>query len=390
VVTFDFEELGKADLVVDALYLGGTRGNIADDPLSKLLPVGNSGGVRINGARTNPNLIALVSSGEDPDWPDSVDRETGFVTYFGDNKHGGRELHETPSGGNIVLRNLFDTAYGAGPTRRGIAPVLLFTREGRGRDYRFLGLAVPGANATNFSDDLVAVWRTSKSLRYQNYRAIFTILDVATVSRSWLLDIRSGDRNSVHEPEVWTRWVDGGGISALTSPNAVEHRSRIDQEPQGAVGQKLLEIIYGHFSDRPVDFEYFAAEIVKMHLPDVVSLDVTRPSRDGGRDGIGQLRVGNGPGGIDLDFSVEAKCYRPGSAVGVRELARLISRLRHRQFGILVTTSHLNLQAYKELKEDRHPIIVISGGDIVRILRSTKLSDPDRVQAWLAESFPQH
>jgi hypothetical protein len=44
---------------------------------------------------------------------------------------------------------------------------------------------------------------------------------------------------------------------------------------------------------------------------------------------------------ISLDFALEAKCYAPENGVGVKELSRLISRLRHRQFGILVTTSFL-------------------------------------------------
>jgi hypothetical protein len=33
---------------------------------------------------------------------------------------------------------------------------------------------------------------------------------------------------------------------------------------------------------------------------------------------------------------------------GVREMSRLISRLRHRQFGVLVTTSYVDNQAYRE------------------------------------------
>jgi Restriction endonuclease len=45
------------------------------------------------------------------------------------------------------------------------------------------------------------------------------------------------------------------------------------------------------------------------------------------------------------------------SGVGVKELSRLISRLRHRQFGILVTTSYLGHQAYEELRSDRHPVL---------------------------------
>ena len=59
-----------------------------------------------------------------------------------------------------------------------------------------------------------------------------------------------------------------------------------------------------------------------------------------------------------------------GKSVGVKELSRLLSRLRHRQFGILITTSYLASQAYTELKEDKHPVVIISGIDIVDTLKS--------------------
>ena len=123
-------------------------------------------------------------------------------------------------------------------------------------------------------------------------------------------------------------------------------------------------------------------------MPDVVTLDVTRPSRDGGRDGVGQLRVGAGPSGILVDFALEAKCYSATNSVGVREMSRLISRLRHRQFGVLVTTSWVDLQAYKEIKEDEHPIVVVSAADIVDLLRRNGKGSAAIVAAWLAEEFP--
>jgi len=44
---FKFDELSLADLVVDAIYEGGKKGNATDDPLSRLLKgVGNQGGFR--------------------------------------------------------------------------------------------------------------------------------------------------------------------------------------------------------------------------------------------------------------------------------------------------------------------------------------------------------
>ena len=91
--------------------------------------------------------------------------------------------------------------------------------------------------------------------------------------------------------------------------------------------------------------------------------------------------------GILVDFALEAKCYNLSKGVGVREMSRLISRLRHRQFGILVTTSYVNIQAYREIKEDQHPIIVISGVDIVTLLRNDGYADPDSVTMWLKQNF---
>lgn len=383
-----FEALARSDLVVDAVYQGGGAKNASDDPIAKLVPVGNSGGIRYQGRRTEPRLIALVTSGEDPNWPDSFDPETGVLVYYGDNKRRGRELHDTPRGGNIVLRNLFDAAAGSASDRRKIAPILVFTKAAPGRSYRFIGLAVPGTTSTSFSEDLVALWRSEAGLRYQNYRARFTVLDVATVTRAWLDDVAAGNPDSSNAPREWSAWRLGGSPRALRAPRAVEHRSRIEQEPDNESDWEILRTIYAYFQNRPHDFEHFAARIVTTYLPDVAHLDVTRKSRDGGRDGIGTYQVGKGPGSILLDFSIEAKCYRPGNSVGVRELSRLISRLRHRQFGILVTTSHLDLQAYKELKEDKHPIVVIAGRDIATIVRGTGQLSRSNLRAWLVAEFP--
>lgn len=47
-----FDRLEGADLVIDRIYQGGRVGNAADDPLGKLLPVGNQGGFRTNGSQT--------------------------------------------------------------------------------------------------------------------------------------------------------------------------------------------------------------------------------------------------------------------------------------------------------------------------------------------------
>jgi hypothetical protein len=70
-------------------------------------------------------------------------------------------------------------------------------------------------------------------------------------------------------------------------------------------------------------------------------------------------------------------------------MSRLISRLRHRQFGVIVTTSCVDLQAYKEIKEDQHPILVIAARDIVELLRRNGRGSIAAVEIWLREEFPR-
>src|ERR1051325_7312827 len=92
---FSFRSLATADLVIDAVYEGGSAGNTGDDPLGKLIPgAGNQGGFRQVGAGKYPTMVVLYSSNADPDWPDFIDPYTGVFTYFGDNKKPGKPLHE--------------------------------------------------------------------------------------------------------------------------------------------------------------------------------------------------------------------------------------------------------------------------------------------------------
>jgi hypothetical protein len=71
----------------------------------------------------------------------------------------------------------------------------------------------------------------------------------------------------------------------------------------------------------------------------------------------------------------------------VKEVSRLISRIRHRQFGVLVATSVIARQAYEEVREDHHPIIFISGKDIAEILIRNGYNTVDRVSGLLANEF---
>lgn len=68
-----FTELGNANLIVDAVYESSEDGQLAGEPISKLLPVsGNMRGFRDSGRGERKSWVVLFSTGEDRDWPDSL------------------------------------------------------------------------------------------------------------------------------------------------------------------------------------------------------------------------------------------------------------------------------------------------------------------------------
>jgi hypothetical protein len=302
-VIFSFDELSTSDLYVDALYQGGRFGNAADDPLPKLLRVDSQGGFRYRGKVSGKlHMLVLISSLADPDWPDSLDRETGVFTYYGDNKKPGRELHDTGRDGNLILQKIFNAARSGAEGRCEVPPIFIFRGAGTWRDMNFLGLAVPGASDLDSSEELVAIWRTAGGQRFQNYRARFTVLDAPVVSREWIDSLIAGEPDHAAAPDAWQTWVRTGRRRALMSTRSLEYRSKAEQLPADKEGEAMVQVIRDHFKDSPHAFEHCAAAISRFMMPDVVTLDVTRPSRDGGRDGVGQLRVGAGPSGILVDF----------------------------------------------------------------------------------------
>ncbi|MEO3786882.1 restriction endonuclease [Actinocorallia sp. B10E7] len=390
-----FDALASADLIVDAVYMGGSNGTTADDPISKLIPgVGNQGGFRHAGSprKGAVRLAVLYTSGGEVDWPDHLDLQTGTFTYYGDNRTPGRDLHDTPRAGNLLLRDVFMASHGtAGDRATKVPPFLLLEKASTsGRSVRFRGLLAPGGPTMMADDELVAIWRTTAGRRFQNYRARFTVLDEAKVSREWIQHLLNGG-NSLEGgcPASWRTWVEGRAYASLLAPSTSVIRSREDQLPTSSVGKEMLEQIREFFRDREHDFEACAVAIWRMIAPSTGPVDITRPSRDGGRDAIGAYMLGPTANPIAVDFALEAKCYSGKNSVGVREVSRLISRLRHRNFGVLVTTSYFNTQVQEEIHEDKHPIALICGRDIIEVLRQQGHTTVESLLRWLEQSFPR-
>jgi hypothetical protein len=246
---------------------------------------------------------------------------------------------------------------------------------------------VPGSPLVLADEQLVAIWRNRSGSRFQNYRATFTVLDESAIARSWIDHVLAG-RPDVDAPASWMRWVAGGVYDALIAPPTTQHRTRSQQLPADADGNALLNTLWSYFRGEPVRFERCAVELFRFSVPWLESVDITRPTRDGGRDALGRLAVGPASDPIRLDFALEAKCYEPGNSVGVREMSRLISRIKHREFGVMVTTSYVHEQAYREIREDGHPIVVFSGADIVNVLRGVGLTSVSALREWLEQEFP--
>ena len=78
--------------------------------------------------------------------------------------------------------------------------------------------------------------------------------------------------------------------------------------------------MYGHFRERPHDFEHFAADLMRMSQPNVDRIDVTRPWRDGGRDAVGDYLLGPPSDPVAVEFALEPSAtVRPIASASGRQ-----------------------------------------------------------------------
>lgn len=160
----------------------------------------------------------------------------------------------------MILRDCFDHLHQS--QRNLIPPFFVFTKGSSGRDVAFRGLAIPGASGLSSTEDLVAVWKSNRGQRFQNYRAIFTILDVAVVPRGWVTDLKSQTALSRNCPESWREWVEKGACKPLRAERTIEHRSKEEQLPRSQDEREIVEVIHAYFERDPYSFEECAIELV--------------------------------------------------------------------------------------------------------------------------------
>lgn len=390
-------------LYIDAIYKSDSnRKNFSAEVLSKLLGVKNQGGFRYLGKTEAPNLVILFTSGEDIYWRDELDSSLGVLLYYGDNKTPGTDLHKTKLHGNEILRYIFELSSSSDIDKRKKIPPILVFKKTTGRNVKFLGLAVPGIKGKPNKDWLTAVWGCNKNGdRFQNYKAYFTILNTSTgseyqngfgINLAWINDIEVGEAyNSIHAPIEWKKYILKENYSVLVSKKEKFVKTKEEQLPDDCNKMKMLNYLQQYFysKDRGYSFEKFAADLTQYMDDSVVDINVTRPYKDGGLDAEGRYRIfKNEENTVYVEFYLQAKCYAPANGVVVSDTARLISRIKNRQFGIMFTTSYIAKQAYEEILKDGHPIVIINGKNIIEyIFNELEIRTISELAKWLTNNY---
>ena len=386
---------------IDTIYKNG--GFQQSDAMTVLMKVRNGGGFR---PCKGKSYYVIHSTKSSIDWPDFLDYETGIYTYYGDNREPGFELHSKM--GNQFLKDIFEKlSKNTFEERKKIPPVFLFESRKEFSGVQFKGLLVPGNSNYDQKDILTAVWASKgNGDRFQNYRAIFTLLNTddgsenepnkSSIDLRWLDDIKNGKcYESIYAPKSYKLWVKKGVYTPFESIRLSEVRTKDEQLPSDPQKLKMLKMIHDYFYDEKkknesTRFEPFALWLSMQVDDNIIYIDNTRPTRDGGRDGIGKYRImGSLNRSLVTFFAVEAKCYDLNDSVGVKETSRLISRIKQRQFGVLVTTSFVAKQAYEEIVEDGHPIFIISGVDIINILYKKGINNINSLNKFLNDNYPK-
>ncbi len=396
-------------LYIDCIYKNKTYAqNYSGDVLSVMIPgSGLQGGFRPVGSKNGkyPTHVALFSTNKDPYWRDELDEELGLYIYYGDNKNPGSELHSKK--GNRILKETYEyVSSDSFEERKKIAPFFLFDRDNIG-GVRFRGLLIPGYKGIPAREWLTALWaKRDEGGRFQNYKAIFTVLDTSSGSKAypndasidirWLDDIAFGKAyESIYAPVAWKNWVKNPQCYKPLKTNvSPKIRSQADQQPKPEEREqiKMLDMIVNYFEKDRTKFEPMAIRLAMLSDNNIFEdPKQTRKVKDGGRDGIGKYRIMSGLSNpLHTTFAIEAKCKKRDNAVHVHDTARLISRIRHRQFGVFVTTSYVDEYAYKEIIEDDQPISIIAGKDIIDILSKVEeVRNCEQLQQYLEANFPK-
>lgn len=303
-------------------------------------------------------------------WDDLVDIPHGRIVYWGDAKFDiKRTVDQFP--GNRALRDAFNQILDGQLDL--VPPILHFSKRETGM-MRFNGLCV--------LDRLELTWFEEAGRPVRNYRAHLTLLDEEFVDVSWLHDrVTSPFRSNLvgRGPTAWRRYQDGV-VDRLRVWAPLVRPTGVQLPTAGTHDAAVLDEL-AHLT--PTGFEAAVVSLFREFDEVRHNITRTRPTADGGFDFLGSFTLPP-PIQYEIPFRGEAKRYARSTAVGPKDVSRLVARLSRGQYGIFVTTSYFTKQAQEEVLEDRYPATLIAGADLVRIMRELRVAREGAISsAWL-------
>ena len=313
-----------------------------------------------------------VTSGQLNPWDDVVDLSNAEILYWGDAKVDPKKKVDDFRG-NAVLRRIYD--YILSGQKELIPPILHFSKPQKGV-VQFNGLCV--------LDKLDISWFDDHGKPVCNYHAKLTVLDCAEVCMKWLHhrvgseSLATLDRHS-NCPESWSKYKKGNKKSIDIWVKQVRSESQ-QLPPVNSDDEKILKQL---IELDPYDFEKVIVSLFQQMTDITHHVSGTRATGDGGFDFYGTFKLPR-PLGYEIAFRGEVKRYSRSTAVDPKSVSRLVARLNRREYGIFVTTSYFTKQAQREVLSDGYPVHLISGTDLVLILKHLRLLSGGLVRVdWL-------
>lgn len=360
---------------------------------SASVPASDGARIAVVALATSPNKVGREST----PWQDIYDTDNGYVRYYGDNRTPGVDPATTL--GNRRLLAQFDLHHAPSADERArAAPIAFFRRVpflGRAKGFlRFEGFGVLRSAER--------VTQPAEAGYFTNYVFEFVLLSLTAEHElfdwSWINVRRDPASSSAQAlaaaPESWRTWVDEGDVALPRVRRYVARRSiasALEQKPaDGSQARRTLDAVYTFYKGQETRFEAVAAWVTSRLLASSGTyrpLGITRAGGDGGFDFIGRLSLGDETfGAVQVVVLGQAKCERLGAPTNGHHVARTVARLRRGWIGAYVTTSYFSNAVQIEVKQDRYPLLLVNGRQLVTELdRELKTRGSDDLFALLED-----
>ena len=309
-------------------------------------------------------------------WVDIIEPDEGYALYNGDNKSAEKGPFDVD--GNKAILSVANL-YGGNRNARERAPPLLVFRQVESGVREFCGYGVPVRLSlrTQRNEDGGECF-----LNLVIELTLFDLPDVESPHPSdgefdwqWINDRRNARLTTAQAngraPPAWKAWLrEGDPERCRRTVLKSKIRARTAQVPDLPSEAEVLKSVYDHYQGRQHEFEGLAARITAQLIGDrCVRRWVTRRSSDGGVDFVNLLKVGDPQSRAAVVVLGQAKCIALDSAVGAKDLARLVARLRRGWIGSFVTTGSFTEPAQGEVIVDGYPLLLVPGKVVAREVR---------------------